>query len=762
MKCRRLEKVVLINLLAMNIGVCSALASNLDGTTVTENLYRSPVQNDTLKNVNIVKNGRVIMENSDGLNIMLGEADSTVNGGQLRATGGTLNTIVAVNGKSLNIDSVNAEKISISNDIKESMLATTFGVKGDSIINDVVLNGNYSLSFLNSTKDIIDNNSVMSDLQASGGNINMFGNSVITTSDIGKMNNFNNTYIWMYQNSKVENSNLTGKSKFYLTQSEKAGGTQILNNIILNDNSRLNTFEKNNNKAEITNIKVNDNAGIDTDGDISFSGVDLKDNSWMNIYQNTVTLDNISIEDNARLRFINTREGDDLNTVTDKGVTDMHVTGDFKANGGVVQWKHYEDNNIYNYARKTLTIDNLINDNPDNKTNFVLHTDFDDEKPVETVHIKQANEGAQIGVSVLDKSKYGETESKADVYKKVLVVTDDSKNITVTGKAIDNGGLWTLTPTIENGAFLGESDKEWYLTNLLKNANKNTEGIYTGIASDYGMWRYTNDTLRKRLGDLRAENRVDDGVWLRTYHGKLDGDSFTNNYHTYQLGYDKTVDEYTYGLAFERSEGNVSYSNGSGDTDLNAFSLYGTYLGEDGQYADLVLRAGRLNHEMDTYGEFSENSDYDNNAYSISLEYGRQQNYDDGWFATPQAQVTFGRMNSADFTTSRGTKVNADSMNSLVGRLGVDVGRNVDNGSSYYMKLGAFREFAGERDISMCAANGDYDSRSYDYGDTWFEIGIGGQLQAGDNTYVYCDAERSFGGDIDKKWQINAGVRYSF
>ena len=761
MKCTKLEKAILINLLAMNIGVCSAFASNLDGTTVTENLYPDSVQNDTLENVNIIENGRVLMKNSDGRNIMLGESGSTVNGGQLEATGGTLNTVVAVNGKALKLDSVDAEKISISNDIKESKFQTTFIVRGNSIVNDVVLNGNYNLSFINSTDNVIDNNSVMSNLQVSGSDINMSGNSVITTSDTDRLNNFNNTYIWMYQNSKVENSNLTGKSKLYLTQPEEDGGTQVLNNIVLNDNSELNTFD-NNNKAEITNITVNDNAEIDADGDISFSGVNLKDDSWMKVYQNAVSLDNVAIEGNAQLLFLNIREGDKLNIVADKGVTDMQITGDFKANGGVVKWKHYEDNNAYNYARKTLTIDNLINDNPENKTNFVLHTDFDGEKPVETVHVKQANEGAAIGVSVLDKSKYGETENKAGVYKKVLVVTDDSKKLTVTGEAIDNGGLWTLTPTIENGALLGESDKEWYLTNLLKQANKNTESIYTGIASDYGMWRYTNDTLRKRLGDLRAENRADDGVWLRTYHGKLDGDSFTNNYHTYQLGYDKTVDEYTYGLAFERSEGNMSYSNGSGNTDLNAFSLYGTYLGEDGQYADLVLRAGRLNHEMDTYGEFGENSDYDNNAYSISLEYGRQQNYDDGWFATPQAQVTFGRMNSADFTTSRGTKVNADSMNSLIGRLGIDVGRNVDNGSSYYMKLGAFREFAGERDISMRAANGDYDSRSYDYGDTWFEIGIGGQLQAGDNTYVYCDAERSFGGDIDKKWQINAGVRYSF
>lgn len=50
----------------------------------------------------------------------------------------------------------------------------------------------------------------------------------------------------------------------------------------------------------------------------------------------------------------------------------------------------------------------------------------------------------------------------------------------------------------------------------------------------------TNDTLRKRLGDIRSGEHGTDGVWARMYHGKLKGQSYTDKYHTYQLGYDKT------------------------------------------------------------------------------------------------------------------------------------------------------------------------------------------------------------------------------
>ena len=61
--------------------------------------------------------------------------------------------------------------------------------------------------------------------------------------------------------------------------------------------------------------------------------------------------------------------------------------------------------------------------------------------------------------------------------------------------------------------------------------------------------------------------------------------------------------------------------------------------GNKGHYTDIVLRAGHLDHKMNTYGEYAERSDYDNAAYSISFEYGRQKNYEKGWFFTPQAQI---------------------------------------------------------------------------------------------------------------------------
>ena len=220
--------------------------------------------------------------------------------------------------------------------------------------------------------------------------------------------------------------------------------------------------------------------------------------------------------------------------------------------------------------------------------------------------------------------------------------------------------------------------------------------------------------------------------------------------------------EVSNGIVLERSEGKLSYTAGKGETGLTALGLYTTWFGNKGHYTDIVLRAGHLDHKMNTYGEYAERSDYDNAAYSISFEYGRQKNYEKGWFFTPQAQITLGRMNSVDFTTERGTKIDVDGLTSAIGRIGFEVGRKISPESSYYFKLGAFHEFDGDRDVSMVAANGENLRKRYDNGDTWYEFGMGAQVQLSRNTHFYGDIERSFGGDTKKEWQVNTGIRWEF
>ena len=62
----------------------------------------------------------------------------------------------------------------------------------------------------------------------------------------------------------------------------------------------------------------------------------------------------------------------------------------------------------------------------------------------------------------------------------------------------------------------------------------------------------------------------------------------------------------------------------------------------------------------------------------------------------------------------------------------------------------------------MVAANGENLRKRYDNGDTWYEFGMGAQVQLSRNTHVNGDIERSSGGDTKKEWQVNTGIRWEF
>lgn len=348
----------------------------------------------------------------------------------------------------------------------------------------------------------------------------------------------------------------------------------------------------------------------------------------------------------------------------------------------------------------------------------------------------------------------------------LLLVTVSSGNATFTGKSLNGGGLYEYNPEIAEGDEIGETSNSYYLTGLTKNVNNDTLALLDGIDNSYAMWRNTNDTLRKRLGEIHTlpSNDGADGVWARYIGGKFDGGSYEGQYNLYQLGYDKNYDAKSIiGFALEKGGGNATYSFGSGEDDLFAGAVYGSWLADDGSYTDVVAKIGRFDTELNSYGDFPDSADYRHNAYSLSVEYGKKISLNKaGLYLEPQAQFIAGRLDSVNYTTDRGTKVSVDGINSYIGRVGVMFGQQLENGSDVYIKANLMHEFGGESSLAMLAANGDALTMEKDYGDTWYELGIGANIKIGRASYFYGDIERGFGGDIDKKWQINAGLRFEF
>lgn len=346
---------------------------------------------------------------------------------------------------------------------------------------------------------------------------------------------------------------------------------------------------------------------------------------------------------------------------------------------------------------------------------------------------------------------------------------DAARNNTVFVKGADAATKFVVDgPVYANGLYefdITMADKEnngkydWVIGSLTKNTVDSVKTMAGANQVAYTAWIDGNGTLRQRVGEL--QNGAESGVWARMFGGKLGGDDFTNKYKTYQLGYDAKAGDWRVGAAYEYSDGSLNYTSGSGENKIGAVSLYGTLQGKDNSALDIVVKRGRIYGDMDLYGKYSDKGDYATDATSIGVEYSKRFDGGNSVYFEPQAQLTFGRIDGYDYVSSRGIKVAYDDINSLIGRLGIVAGKSFGSGEAYF-KASVLHEFCGDSSVTMLAANGDSYKADQDYGDTWLEVGIGGNIALGKNCELYGDVERSFGGDVTKNWGANVGFRYSF
>ena len=281
------------------------------------------------------------------------------------------------------------------------------------------------------------------------------------------------------------------------------------------------------------------------------------------------------------------------------------------------------------------------------------------------------------------------------------------------------------------------------------------------------------DRLNKRLGEARYFNSEDDqGMWVRLRHDRIGhSGEFRSQNTMYELGYDvkQPCDngERRIGMAIDYMDGSTSYSNimGEGETKRYGLWLYDTWLGDKGHYTDYVLKWGHLDNDFDIRDKDSLmniTGDYSNNVFSASAEYGKKNDMGNGWYFEPQAQLQLARVTGADYTTSgQDTKVSVDGINSLIGRAGFRLGRDLNENSTVYIKADLLHEFLGDQTITATDATGTL-REEYENEGTWYDVGFGFATALGNNSYAFMDFEKSFGNDNDETYQINAGVQWTF
>lgn len=310
------------------------------------------------------------------------------------------------------------------------------------------------------------------------------------------------------------------------------------------------------------------------------------------------------------------------------------------------------------------------------------------------------------------------------------------------------------------GEYSAQVDENGNVVNEVKSQNQTNLSISKLGALSLMTWRQENNDMNKRLGEIR-DSQGEQGIWARMSRGeaKYGAQGVKNQYNYYQLGYDhKIADDWILGGAFTYTDGENNLVGGSGTNKNTGFAVYGSNLRDDGSFIDLIAKYAHMKNDFDTIGGVGI-GEYSTNGYALSAEYGKRFQQD-GFWIEPQAELTYGKVSSADFTTSEGAKVHQDSLDSLVGRLGFSLGKDVKAGN-VYVRASYLYDFKG--DVAMRMSNGvASDTYDQDLGGSWWEFGVGTNLNFGKDMHFYFDVERTEGGKVDTPWQWNAGVRLSF
>ncbi len=384
-------------------------------------------------------------------------------------------------------------------------------------------------------------------------------------------------------------------------------------------------------------------------------------------------------------------------------------------------------------------------DNYTVKGRGIRNVNFD----IEYVDYNAESEQNELENNSYNNAAFGEVKPGTDYVDKTYGTGSESNNVYLVRTEND-------TPVVNPDEDLTDSGKT--VINMSRANYKNA--IYM-------------DRLNKRLGEARYINGEEDqGMWVRLRHDRIGQSGDFRSMNTmYELGYDEKQDcdngERRIGFAVDYMRGSTTYSDilGKGETKRYGLWLYDTWLGDKGHYADYVLKWGHLSNDFDIRDKESferVTGDYSNNVFSASAEYGRKKDLGNDWYIEPQAQLQLARVTGAEYTTTmQDTKVSVDGINSLIGRAGFRLGRDLDERSTVYVKADLLHEFLGDQTITATDPTGSI-RETFENKGTWYDVGFGFATAMGKNSYAFMDFEKSFGNDNDETYQINAGVRWTF
>lgn len=659
----------------------------------------------------IVGSGTVVLKRLGNGPVLLGSTSITADKIQLIGRGG-MSTVAAYNGASHMLDANGNGSISIfaTNISKDDAGAGANAVWAET--GGEVTIKNFRLLTLSTEQEDVENVDDAHAIRNAGGNITIDGGTsgtvVISSVHRGAISS-------------------TGSSAFTKISAKTIGITSAISN----------EFDSSSYKSAAVFVNQG-RVVLDASESLSIAAVDKEDE--------TKFVDAIHVDDNTVLK-ISAKEAEvSGTTLVDSGST-MNLTsaaatfnGDVKAESGTVA---LNGNMILNGTTSEIgTLTGKAQISVTEKTG--------------TVAIANNNtENLTVSANSKLNDNLGNNPSKLLGGENAIVkINESNEGIVVTmDEGLVNGAYSGLVD--ENGTIQGE-----YNVNSVQDAT-----LDLTVSIPLTITRALTNDVRKRLGDIRSAQGTH-GVWARYDGGKMSDDSgeFDHKFNMVQIGIDTvpTPDSARFGVAFSYTQGDTDFGRGSSDMDAFTLAAYGTWIADNGLFADVIGRIATVKNDMtvQTIGD-RYTGKTDNTVLSLSGELGWRYDVTSMFYVEPQAELTYTYIDGDKFKLGY-ADYKTDAADSLVGRAGFALGiKCPNNKGDAYVRVSAVHEFLGDSMVTASAGN-TINTAEFDGKDTWVEYAIGASYNVTPNTYVWADIERTSGAVVDEDVRGTVGVRFSF
>ncbi|GMA97516.1 hypothetical protein PIPA1_03160 [Pelosinus sp. IPA-1] len=381
----------------------------------------------------------------------------------------------------------------------------------------------------------------------------------------------------------------------------------------------------------------------------------------------------------------------------------------------------------------------------------------------------------------------------------LLGILNGADNFTVTGQTSRADGVFSqyeITPVIGqlDNYFTNPADSSsrigtaWYLDSYsyldLDTVSESGRSVSDNAVVMNNLWKSNYLNMFRRVGNLHrsgymGEQDQKENVWADTWHGKYKsasgyGRQVNQTYNGMQVGYDKLLNNkvgngkvYT-GFSLSKVEGDSHTATGAGDQESNSIGIYGAWVGDKGHYLDASFLAAKLKDNYHLTGNTGDgsigrvNGEYDTWAYGLGLQYGYQTPRRNGWFWEPSAALFVGRTDGVSYRLSNNLGIRQDSYNTVTGRLGLSVGKELDGGSNLYAGVAALHDFTGPSSIGSFYGTQQRALETAGGKDTWWEFSLGGNRRISPAGVFNLDLSKTVGSSIGNEWRINGGFNWTW